>query len=95
LDIAWEDEPIKVCTHYLDKKGKYIPYQPGVEYQKNAIPQYIELPGWDGEQVHKAKSLKELPKNALKYLSFVQKQIGVPIVAITNGPERKHLIEIA
>ncbi|OGK17258.1 hypothetical protein A3D80_01390 [Candidatus Roizmanbacteria bacterium RIFCSPHIGHO2_02_FULL_40_13b] len=94
LDIAREGRPIKVCTHYVDMQGKYVPYQPGVKYQEGLIPQYIELPGWDGEATQKATSVDELPENAKKFLAFVQLQVGVPIIAATTGPERKHLVEI-
>lgn len=92
LDIAQEGQPIAVCTHYIDKKGKMVPYQPGLRYQKDVIPAYIFLPGWDGELCHKAKSLKGLPQNAQKFLAFVQARIGYPVVGVTTGPERENFL---
>jgi adenylosuccinate synthase len=92
LDIASEDEKIKVCTHY-EKKGTVVAYQPGLEYQEGVTPQYIELDGWDGKTVRKAKSFKQLPINAQKYLAFIQERIGVPIILATTGPSREHMIE--
>ncbi len=94
LDIAREDMPIRVCTHYEDKNGNPVPYQPGVRHQKDIKPVYIELPGWDGQAVQNARSLDEIPLNAKKYLSFVQRQTGTPIIAVTTGPERKQFIEM-
>ena len=72
LDISWEDLSIKVCTHYTDKKGTVVPYQPGLMYLTNVIPQYVTLLGWDGALVRKAKSFKQLPENAKKFLAFLQ-----------------------
>jgi adenylosuccinate synthase len=86
-------EPFYVCTHYtLD--GKYVPYRPGLEYVKGIKPIYIELPGWDGEAVQRAKSFAELPENLQKALAFIQRRIGVPIVLGTTGPERSNYLEI-
>ena len=93
LDIAQESQPIKVCTHY-EKHGETASYQAGLRYQREVDPQYIELPGWDGELAAQARSFEELPENAQKYLAFVQRMTGVPIVVATNGPKRESLIPL-
>lgn len=93
LDIARSDMNIKVCTHYTNKAGDYVPYQPAIEHQEGLIPQYIELPGWDGNQAKKARSLDEIPENAKRFLAFIQRNTGVPIVMVTNGPKREEMIE--
>lgn len=95
LDIAREDHIIKVCTHYTNKKGEEVAYQPGLRYQENVIPNYVELPGWDGMRCRTAKRKDQLPKNALKFLSFVKKHTGFPIVAVTTGPKRENFIALA
>ncbi len=94
LDIAREDMPIKVCTHYVNKEGKPVLYQPGMNLDTDIKPVYIELPGWDGQTVQRARSFDEIPDNAKKFLAFVQKQTGTPIVAATTGPQRHHLVEV-
>ncbi|MFH1832828.1 MAG: adenylosuccinate synthetase [Candidatus Levyibacteriota bacterium] len=95
LDIAKENQTIMVCTHYKNQKGDYVPYQPGLRYQKNVIPSYIKLPGWDGEKCRKAKKMEDLPINALKFLSFVQKRTGFPITIVTTGPLRENIITLS
>lgn len=92
LDIAQEDQPIQVCTHYRDSAGKTVSYQPGLKYQENVTPVFIELPGWDGQAVAQAKNVDELPENAVKFLAFIQRRTGFPIIAATTGPARKQLI---
>ncbi|HLL60144.1 MAG TPA: adenylosuccinate synthetase [Candidatus Nitrosocosmicus sp.] len=91
-DLAWENQPVKVCTHYTNEKGDVVPYQPGIQYQEGLTPHYIELPGWSGDEVRNATSMEDLPLNAKKFFSFVQRQLGVPIIALTTGPERHHLL---
>lgn len=92
LDTSRKEDIIKVCTHYEDTKGIIVPYQPGLHYQKDIIPNYIELPGWDGEKCTKAKKRSDIPKRALQFLSFIQLQTGFPIIAATTGPDRKHIV---
>ncbi len=94
LDISQEHKPIKVCTHYTDKNGKPLPYQPGLRYQKDVVPQYAELPGWDGTKCLNAKTVKQLPENAVKFLAFIQARTGFPIVAVTTGSQRENFISI-
>jgi adenylosuccinate synthase len=94
LDISWEDIPIPVCTHYTNKKGNVVPYQPGLRYLAKVIPHYIKLPGWNGGLVRKAKTFKALPENAKKFLVFLERRLGVPIVAVTTGPARDNYIKI-
>ncbi|RJQ38466.1 adenylosuccinate synthetase [Candidatus Microgenomates bacterium] len=92
LDISQENQTIKVCTHYEDQKGNFVPYQPGLRHQKNITPIYVELAGWNGEACRKAKKAQDLPCNALKFLSFIQARTGFPIVSATTGPKRENII---
>ncbi len=92
LDICMEDQMIKICVGYKNKSGKSILYQPGLRHQKDILPIYKKLPGWDGEKCKNAKKIRDLPLNALRFLSFLQKQIGYPIVGATTGYLRKNFI---
>jgi len=93
LDIAREGEDVLVCTHYT-KDNQVVPYQPGLRYQKGIVPNYVKLPGWDGSAAREAKSFEDLPENAKKFLAFIQRRIGYPIVIATTGPDRKDYIDI-
>ncbi len=95
LDTSWDNVPIKVCTHYTDKKGNNLPYQPGLHHLVDVVPHYITLPGWDGVKVRKAKSFKQLPENAKKFLAFLQLRLGTPIIAVTTGPSRENYLKIS
>jgi len=92
LDMARENEPIKVCTYYTDKSGNVVKYKPDLDYLANVVPHYKELPGWHGETCRKAKNINQLPDNAIKYLAYIQAMTGYPIVAATTGPKRENLV---
>lgn len=92
LDISEENKPVKVCTHYVDKDGKPTFYQPNQASLNQVTPQYMELPGWDGNACRSAKSFDDLPENAQKYLAFLQARLGLPIVAATTGPDRDNFV---
>ncbi len=94
LDIAREGVDIEVCTHYTNAAGERVPYQPGLEHQAGLTPQYIKLPGWDGKKVSQAKSFDEIPDNAKRFLAFIQRQTGVPIVFVTTGPQRENAVDM-
>ena len=93
LDIARSDMKIKICTHYADLQGNVVPYQPGLEYQQGVVPAYVELDGWDSQDVRNATSFDDLPENAQKFLAFIQRRTGVPIVIATTGPDRKNYLD--
>lgn len=94
LDIAKEGSPIKVCTHYVNSNGERIPYQAGVPNWKGLKPVFIELPGWDGKSAAKARKFEDLPENAQKFMSFVQRTLGIPITMVTNGPDREAFMKL-
>ncbi len=93
LDIAREGEPIKICTHYTDSNGNFIPYQPDLEYLEKVKPHYIEVPGWDGMATREVNSFDELPLAAKQFLAFIQWRTGFPVIAATTGPARENYID--
>jgi adenylosuccinate synthase len=93
VDIARKGEKIKVCTHYA-KNGIPVAYYPGIEAVKDVEAKYIEIDGWDMEEVQRAKSYEELPEGAKRLLAFIQARTGVPVVFSTTGPDRENYLPI-
>jgi len=87
MDIVYPNIPIKICVKYM-RKGKEVEYRPDQEFLNTVKPEYIEMKSWDREAIQKARSEKELPKDAIKFLRFMEKAIGLPITMITTGPKR-------
>lgn len=93
MDIASEDDVIRICTHYTNQNGNLVPYRPGLQHIEGVIPHYKEFAGWDGKAAMGARSFEELPVNAQKYLAFIQEYLGIPVVMATAGPERDNIME--
>lgn len=94
LDVAQKNHPIKVCTQYIDTKGKPLYYQPNLLDLEGVVPKYTNLPGWDGELCQKTQTFKDLPLEARRFIVFLEKALGLPIAIITTGPDRKHIITL-
>ncbi len=92
LDIAYADTPIKVCTHYTDEHGQVAPYRPDQGALNRVTPHYLELPSWDGVQVRGLKTLEELPPEAIKYVAFLSRALGVTPIFGTTGPQRDAIL---
>ena len=87
LDASQKDKPIRVITHYTEKKtGKEAPYLPYQDYLDKLEAHLVEFPGWDGQAVKKAQSPKDLPRTTRLYLEFLNQTIA-PVALGTGGPE--------
>lgn len=95
VDIARKDMPVTVCTHYTDKKGNPTFYQANLADLAQVKPHYVEFPGWDGVLCQQATSYKTLPKATQQFLAFLEDKLGLPIVAVTTGPDRKDFISFS
>ncbi|HLC38182.1 MAG TPA: adenylosuccinate synthase [Candidatus Norongarragalinales archaeon] len=101
LDVLGGVEKLKIAlAHKYDGKTLEIP---SVEFEvlKDWKPVYKTLPGFEklsreewNEVVResKGKGLKALPKNALSYLNFVEKELGVKTKTVSLGPAREETI---
>lgn len=88
MDIVYPNLPIKVCIKYTNK-GKEVGYRPDQLYLDAVTPKYIEFETWDVKKLRQARSEKELPSQAKKFLRFISKEVGLPIHMITTGPKRE------
>ncbi len=58
---------------------------------KKAKPVYEVLPGWK-EEIRGITEYDKLPENCRKYIEFIEKELGVPIKMVSNGPGRHEII---
>lgn len=87
MDIAYLDQPIKVCVDYTIG-GESVSYRPDQEFLNKVSPVYIELPAWDGVAIQSCQQPKNLPKAARHFISFIEKELGTKVNMITTGPQR-------
>ena len=91
LDVLDGLETLKVCVGYRIG-GKTYDYLPsGLLAQAAAEPIYEELQGWS-ETTHGARSFKDLPANAVKYVRRVEELIGAPVALLSTSPQREDTI---
>ncbi|WP_260639497.1 adenylosuccinate synthetase [Streptomyces angustmyceticus] len=93
LDVltGWEQIPVCVAYEIDGKRVEELPYSQSDFH--HAKPIYETLPGWS-EDITKAKSFSDLPKNAQAYVKALEEMSGAPISAIGVGPGRDETIEI-
>lgn len=87
LDTMTGIAKLKICTAYK-KNGKIIKNFPtDIGDLEGCEPIYMELDGWT-EDISNAKSLADLPKNAVAYLKAIEKDIDCKITMVGVGPQR-------
>ncbi|MFC3078807.1 adenylosuccinate synthase [Phenylobacterium terrae] len=91
LDILDGFDTLKVCTGYR-LNGEVIDYLPaGLKEQAACEPVYEELEGWKGA-THGARSWKDLPAQAVKYVRRIEELVGAPVVLLSTSPDRDDTI---
>ena len=93
LDVltGWEQIPVCVAYEIDGKRVEEIPYNQ-TDFH-HAKPIYENLPGWS-EDITKAQTFDDLPKNAKAYVKALEEMSGAPISAIGVGPGRTETIQI-
>ncbi|MER7399280.1 adenylosuccinate synthase [Streptomyces sp. NPDC000151] len=93
LDVltGWEQIPVCVAYEVDGKRVEELPHNQSDFH--HAKPVYEMLPGWS-EDITKAKTFAELPKNAQAYVKALEDMSGAPISAIGVGPGRDETIQI-
>ncbi len=81
---------IKACVAYRVNgvETTELPYslENGIE------PVYVELPGWQ-QDMTAIKKEEDFPQAFKEYISFLERELGVPIAIVSVGPDRQQTIE--
>lgn len=88
MDIVYPDVSIRVCVDYK-VGGKSMPYRPDQEFLNKVRPVYLDLPTWDKGKISQARKMTDLPLAAKEFLSFIARELNLPILMITAGPKRE------
>ncbi|MFD9129287.1 adenylosuccinate synthase [Kitasatospora sp. NPDC059571] len=93
LDVltGWEQIPVCVAYEIDGRRVEELPYNQSDFH--HAKPIYETLPGWS-EDISKAQTFADLPKNAQAYVKALEEMSGAPISAIGVGPGRTETIQI-
>ncbi|MCA6226004.1 MAG: adenylosuccinate synthase [Phenylobacterium sp.] len=91
LDVLDGIETLKICTGYtLD--GQPVDYLPaGLRDQARLVPVYEAIEGWT-DSTQGARSWKDLPGAAVKYVRRIEELVGAPVALLSTSPQRDDII---
>ncbi len=90
LDVLGYLDEIPVCVAY-ELDGKRIDHFPSTIQLKRCKPVLVKMPGWKCD-IRGIKTYEDLPEAARNYIEFAEREIGVPIKMVSNGPSREDII---
>jgi adenylosuccinate synthase len=90
-DVLSMFSEIKICTAYKFKDGSITDALPFDLCTEEIKPVYQTLPGWKTDLTG-IKDYKNLPKELLDYITFIEEDVKVPITIISVGPNRAQTI---
>jgi adenylosuccinate synthase len=91
LDILDGLEEIRICTGYA-LRGEMLDHLPAHAADQAAVePVYEAMPGW-AESTAGARSWRQLPAQAIKYIRRIEELIECPVALVSTSPEREDTI---
>ena len=77
---------LKVCTSY-NYNGETVEHFPYNIDENNLSANYTSLPGWD-KDLTGLSNISELPSELNNYITYLEKELEVPITVVSVGPDR-------
>jgi adenylosuccinate synthase len=91
LDVLDGFDELKICVGY-EMNGARVDYLPaGLKAQGALKAVYETMEGWS-ESTRGARSWKDLPGAAVKYVRRIEELIGAPVALLSTSPEREDTI---
>jgi adenylosuccinate synthase len=91
LDVLDGLPTLKICVGYR-ANGQDFSYLPaGLKSQAALTPVYEEMEGWS-QTTQGARSWRDLPANAVKYVRRIEELIGAPVALLSTSPDRDDTI---
>jgi adenylosuccinate synthase len=91
LDVLDGFETLKICIGYRigERSFDYLPA--GLKDQAAVVPIYEDIEGWS-ESTRGARSWRDMPANAIKYVRRIEELTGAPVALLGTSPERDDTI---
>ncbi len=89
-DVLSGFDKLKICVayNYQGNKIEHLPYNIEAE---NVTPIYTEMSGWK-EDLTAMRDPSEFPKELNDYIDYLEKELEVPIMIVSVGPDRTQTI---
>ncbi len=91
LDVLDGFDTVNICTGYKIDGQTFDYLPPHAADQARVEPVYEEFKGWKGS-TRGARSWKQLPARAIKYVRRVEELIRCPVALVSTSPEREDTI---
>lgn len=91
LDVLDEFEEIRVATAYKVDGVTLQSFPADLDAMEKLEIEYKTFQGWM-TQTTGCKSFEDLPKQAREYVTYIEKEVGVPVKWIGTGPRRDAMI---
>lgn len=93
LDVLDGLPSLKICTGYRLGEAAFSYLPAGLKAQSGLVPVYEEMAGWS-ETTQGARSWRDLPANAVKYVRRIEELIGAPVALLGTSPQRDDMIVV-
>ena len=90
LDVLGYLDELPICVGYKIDGTVTKDFPTTVKLQK-AKPVYEKLPGWKCD-IRGIRRYEDLPENCRNYIETIEREIGVPVTMVSNGPGRDDII---
>ncbi len=84
-------DEIKVCTKYKLADGTETEEMPFQLMDEEITPVYETMKGWKSD-LTETRTYEEFPQELKDYVSYIEKETGVPIKIVSVGPDRTQTI---
>ncbi len=81
---------IKICTKYQLADGSLTEFLPYELVNEKITPIYSEMKGWSTPLT--GINEKNIPAELSEYISFLERELNVPITIVSTGPDRSETI---
>ena len=81
---------IKICTKYQLKDGEITEFLPYELVNEKITPIYKEIKGWNSSVTGVTEA--NMPVELSDYISFLERELRVPITLVSTGPDRTQTI---
>lgn len=89
-DVMNEFDTIYVCTHY-EHNGEKIDYMPYDIISIKPTPVLKAIEGWKTD-ITKITEISEIPEKLMDYITYLEKELEVPVKYLSVGPDRVQTI---
>lgn len=91
LDVYDELDEVKACVAYETEDETIERFPASIELLQEVKPVTRSFPGWL-KPIGGVDSFETLPKEAKEYIAFIEEFVGVPVVIVSVGYERKETL---